>query len=212
MVNNEDSPEVIEIEVVDDGVPASAVDDDGESEGPSPVSVDEADSGKVAELEEEVSHLREMYLRKLAEFDNYRKRTEREREEREKTAGEAVVLDLIPVLDNFERALDHASESEPEVFRQGVEMISKQLMDVLGRRGLEQFDPQGEVFEPEFHEAVQRVTDADCPPGTVAWVLARGYKFGGRLVRPAMVGVSMEAPDPGSPVATDGNAGEEDAS
>lgn len=212
MANDEGSPEVIEIEVVDDDVPASVVDDERESDEPALVSADEAEPTMVNELEKEISHLREMYLRKLAEFDNYRKRTEREKEEREKTAGEAVVLDLIPVLDNFERALDHASESEPGVFRQGVEMISKQLMDVLGRRGLEQFDPQGEAFEPEFHEAVQRVTDPNCPPGTVAWVLARGYKFGGRLVRPAMVGVSMEAADPGSPAAAGVDSGEEDAS
>jgi len=182
LITDDETGEVIEIEFVDDGEPVvEAV--EPESEAP---------ANEESELRKEVDHLREMYLRKLAEFDNFRKRTEREKEELERTAGEAIVLDLIPVLDNFERALEHASEADPEVFRKGVEMISKQLLDVLGKRGLEQFDPQGQAFQPEFHEAVQRVNSPDHAPGTVAWVLARGYRFGGRLVRPAMVGVSMD--------------------
>jgi molecular chaperone GrpE len=207
----DDIAEEIEIEVVeDDGLPVSLSGDENEADAS-----DVGDSGgedPVTSLAQEVEHLREMYLRKLAEFDNYRKRTEREREDFVKTAGEAIVLDLIPVLDNFERALEHASESEPKVFRQGVEMISKQLFDVLARRGLEQFNPQGQVFEPEYHEAVQRVTDPDHPPGTVAWVLAKGYRFGGRLVRPAMVGVSMEPEEQDPSVGTADSAGEEESS
>ena len=209
--SDEDTAEVIEIEVIDDdGVPASAFPDEDQAGDGGREPDDTKQNSEIEELTKEIEHLREMYLRKLAEFDNYRKRTERGREDFEKTAGEAIVLDLIPVLDNFERALEHASESEPGVFREGVSMISKQLMGVLGRRGLEQFDPQGQVFEPELHEAVQRVVDPDHPPGTVAWVLARGYRFGGRLVRPAMVGVSMATPDSTPPAAA--ATSDEDAS
>ena len=100
-----------------------------------------------------------------------------------------MVRDLIPVVDNFERALGHASESSHEALEQGVEMIAKQLLEILEKRGLEIFDPTGEMFDPESHEAIQRVEDSDLAPGTVAWVLVKGFRFGGRLLRPAMVGV-----------------------
>jgi molecular chaperone GrpE len=143
-------------------------------------------------LAAEYEHLREMYLRKLAEFDNFRKRTEREKKDLEQSAAVGLVREIIPVLDNFERALQHQSETDPNAFRQGVEMIAKQLWDTLERSGLEMVDPAGQPFEPEFHEAVQRVEDTDLEPGTVAWVLAKGYFFCGRLVRPAMVGVAVE--------------------
>jgi molecular chaperone GrpE len=153
---------------------------------------------EVESLKDEQSHLRELYLRKLAEFDNFRKRTEKERHELERVAGEGVIRELVPVLDNFERALQHASGTDTEAFHQGVEMIARQLWDVLQRLGLEEIDPAGKAFEPEYHEAVQRVEDSDQEPGTVVWVLAKGYLFGGRLVRPAMVGVAVEPPAAGT--------------
>ncbi len=186
----DEDPEVIEIEFIDDDVDQASTD-------PEVVESAAAEEGDSTELEEllklehqkEVAHLREMYLRKLAEFDNYRKRIERERAERDKVAGLEVVQDLIPVIDNFERALDHASTSSHEALEQGIEMISKQLIDILNRRGLEVFDPTGEMFDPEAHEAIQRVEDPNLAPGTVAWVVGKGIRFGGRLLRPAMVGV-----------------------
>lgn len=143
-------------------------------------------------LRAELDQLRDHYLRKLAEFDNFRKRTDREREEFQRTAGEKIVRELVPVLDNFERALTHAGESDSESFRQGVDMIARQLWEVLERQGLEVVNPIGKPFEPEFHEAVQRVEDSGQESGTVVWVLAKGYLFGGRLLRPAMVGVAVE--------------------
>ncbi len=186
----DEDPEEVVIEVIENDVQEvspnepraeAGADDPGLSEDDGPTDVEK--------LQMEIDHLREMYLRKLAEFDNFRKRIERERVEREKLAGLDVVQDLIPVIDNFERALGHASESSFEALEQGVGMIAKQLIDVLERRGLEVFDPVGELFDPESHEAIQRVDDSDLPPGTVAWVLAKGFRYGGRLLRPAMVGV-----------------------
>ncbi len=162
--------------------------DADEDVGEEPISVE------VKKFQEEINHLQEMYLRKLAEFDNFRKRTDRERAEREKLAGIDVVQDLIPVIDNFERALDHASESTAETLAEGVGMIARQLTDVLERRGLEIFDPTGQPFDPENHEAIQRVEDPSLEPGTIAWTLAKGYRYGGRLLRPAMVGVVTERP------------------
>ncbi len=154
--------------------------------------VDSGDSDETAKLQAEIQELRDSYLRKLAEFDNYRKRTEREKASLRRTAGEVVVGEIVPVLDNFERALSHENDTDPDAFRLGVEMIGKQLWEVLERQGLERLDPEGQVFEPEFHEAIQRVEDSEHPAGTVVWVLAKGYTFGGKLLRPAMVGVSVE--------------------
>ena len=143
------------------------------------------------QLKVELDHVRDIYLRKLAEFDNFRKRVEREREEIRLAGVEEMVRELLPVLDNFERALQHA-EDDSGAFREGVEMIAKQLWDTLERRGVQELNPVGKPFDPELHEAVQRVEDGQHPPGTVAWVMLKGYAMGDRLVRPAMVGVAVE--------------------
>ncbi len=144
-----------------------------------------------ADLRAELEHLRDRYLRKLAEFDNFRKRTEREKSELWQQAAADLIGALVPVLDNFELALRHA-DADPESLRQGVEMIARQLWDILERQGLERIDPLGQAFDPELHEAVQRVEDSEHQPGTVTQVLAKGYRVRGRLVRPAMVAVAVE--------------------
>ena len=119
-------------------------------------------------------------------------------------ANEDLVRDLLPVLDNFERALEHGSETDSGAFHEGVEMIARQLWDTLERQGVEVVDPMGERFSPEFHEAVHRIEDGSKEPGTIASVLAKGYLYNGRLVRPAMVGVVADGPrDGGEPVSDD---------
>ncbi|MFV2072465.1 MAG: nucleotide exchange factor GrpE [Thermoanaerobaculales bacterium] len=163
--------------------------------------------GEVERLKTELDHVRDIYLRKLAEFDNYRKRTEREREEFRKTAGEELVKELLPVLDNFERALQH-EEGDGGSFREGVEMIAKQLKDTLERQGVVEIDPEGEPFDPEFHEAVQRVETSQHVPGVVVWVMVKGYTFGDRLIRPAMVGVAVEPENRASIAGPAGGRGE----
>jgi len=191
----DDDIEIISVEAVteddDVGGPVGMepVDEGGEAEAAEPDLNEE-----IERLKSEHDHLRELYLRKLAEFDNFRKRTDREREELQRIAGEGVVRDLIPVLDNFERALAHTGEDDFGGFREGVEMIARQFWEVMQRQGLEALNPLGRAFEPEYHEAVQRVEDSGREPGTVVYVLAKGYLFGGRLIRPAMVGVAVEPP------------------
>jgi molecular chaperone GrpE len=185
----------IEIEFLD-----QEVDDEPESEpepeaepkpdGLSPVV--EAVEEEAEHLKAELDHVRDIYLRKLAEFDNFRKRVEREREEIRLAGVEEMIRDLLPVLDNFDRALQHA-EDDSGAFLQGIEMIAKQLWDTLERRGVEEVNPVGQQFDPEIHEAVQRVEDGEHPPGTVAWVMLKGYTMGDRLIRPAMVGVAVES-------------------
>ena len=189
-----DADEPIEIEFIDE-------DDEAEDiAGGAPAATSEGGEQPVAAggdgdlLRAEVERMREMYLRKLAEFDNFRKRTERERVEIKRHAHEDLVRELLPVLDNFDRALEHRSESDVGAFHEGVEMIAKQLWDTLERQGVEVIDPMGEQFSPEYHEAVHQVEDESLEPGTVASVLAKGYVCNGRLVRPAMVGVVSDPP------------------
>ena len=187
-----DAGEEIEIEFVDvDDVPAEAASPPANPPGSSAVPDKPIDT-----VRDEVDRLREMYLRKLAEFDNFRKRTDRERKELKKTAAEGLVSELLPVLDNFERAVKHADESEPQAFREGVEMIAKQFADLLVRSGLAGVDPTGKQFDPELHEAVQRIEGSDHAPGTVVSVFSKGYTFGGRLIRPAMVSVAVKSISP----------------
>jgi len=182
--------EDIEIEFLDVEVENQDVEPEPEPEGLEPVP-GPAIEEEAKNLKAELDHVRDIYLRKLAEFDNFRKRVEREREEIRLAGVEEMVRELLPVLDNFERALQHA-EDDSGAFREGVEMIAKQLWDTLERRGVQELNPVGKPFDPELHEAVQRVEDGQHPPGTVAWVMLKGYAMGDRLVRPAMVGVAVE--------------------
>lgn len=182
----------IEIEFVD--VDESPVVVEPEPEAPVETGVmisDESDDQAVKRLQSELDHVRDIYLRKLAEFDNFRKRVEREREDIRQVALEDFVRELLPVVDNFERALQHADD-DSGAFHQGIEMIARQLRDTLQRKGVNEIDPTGEVFDPAVHEAVQRVEGDEHPPGTVVFVMLKGYTIGDRLIRPAMVGVAVE--------------------
>ncbi len=197
--DEESEPEEHGVEVVEERSVAS------QSERPQ--SGEQAPGGEVERLRSELEHLRELYLRKLAEFDNFRKRVEREREDVRINAAADVIRELVPVMDNFDRALAHA-DAAPESLRQGVDMISRQLWDALIRQGLEVVDPEGKPFDPEVHEAVQRVEDTSHEPGTVVRVLGKGYLFRGRLVRPAMVAVAVEPRDPFPAAEDDGKGGD----
>jgi molecular chaperone GrpE len=188
----DDLDDKIEIEFVD-------VDEQEPVRPPAPVEVapaEQAGGEEIRRVKAEVDHLREMYLRKLAEFDNYRKRVDRERQELRRTAAEGLIGELLPVLDNFERAVQHADESDPAAFREGVAMIARQFSDILQRGGLEAIDPTGQRFDPELHEAVQRIEGSEFPTGSVVGVFSKGYLFGGRLIRPAMVAVAVEPVSP----------------
>ena len=186
--------DVIEIEFLDEESGLQPVEESPSSpDGEEELSIQE----EVDHLKNELDHVRDIYLRKLAEFDNFRKRTEREREDFQQTAGEDLVKELLPVLDNFERALQQ-EKTDSGAFRDGIEMIARQFWDMLQRKGLEVVNPEGQPFDPELHEAVQRVETADHAPGTVVWVMLKGYTFGDRLIRPAMVGVAVEPQGPES--------------
>jgi molecular chaperone GrpE len=144
-------------------------------------------------LRRENEDLKNRYLRTLADFDNLRKRTEREKTEFARYATSGVLKDLIPALDNFDRALQH-SDADDE-FHKGVELIYKQLYDVLTKHGLRSIDEVGAHFDPNIHEAVVREEDPSVPSHTVTAILQKGYFLHDRLLRPALVKVAVGGPD-----------------
>lgn len=199
-----EASEDIEVEFVDEDTGAEVVEKKmsppSTARGVEPVELGPSVEIEIERLEGELDELRDIHLRKLAEFDNFRKRTERERVEITLRANEGLVRELLPVLDNFERALEHGANADTGAFREGIEMIAKQLWDTLEQQGISVIDPMGEQFSPEFHEAVHRIEDSSLEPGTIASVLNKGYLYNGRLVRPAIVGVVAEpaiVPNPG---------------
>ncbi len=146
----------------------------------------------------EVEALADKQLRLMAEFDNAKKRAAREREEQSRFASESLLREILPVLDNFDRALQ-AARGEPAAaaVTAGVELIQRELLRVLEKFGAAPFSSVGQLFDPERHEAVARVHDPKHPEMTVIAETARGYMLNGRVLRPAMVTVAM-APESGS--------------
>ena len=137
------------------------------------------------------------YLRAMAEFDNARKRAVREREELIKGANENLIRELLPVLDNLDRALT-AAKGDPSAaaVSAGVELIQRELLRTLEKFGVTTFSSVGAPFDPERHEAIARVPATGRPDMTVVDEIARGYLLGGRVLRPAMVTVAMAAEPP----------------
>ncbi|RKY61541.1 MAG: nucleotide exchange factor GrpE [Candidatus Latescibacterota bacterium] len=147
------------------------------------------------ELEQAKAEAAENYdkwLRAVAELDNYRKRTARQMEALVRTATEDLVVQLLPVLDDFERALDHTSEGEEvgKAFVDGVRMIYEKFRRVIEGQGVCAIGEVGEKFDPEYHEALMQVENPEHPPGTVAQVVQKGYKMGDKVIRHAKVIVS----------------------
>lgn len=146
------------------------------------------------QLEKKESEARENYdrfLRQVAELENFKKRVAREKGEALRYANESLIKDLLPVLDNLERAVDHAKEGENgEPLVEGVEMVLKGFLDVLSKHGVTQISAKGESFDPERHEAVAQVENAECEPNSVVEEHHKGYYLLDRLLRPALVSVA----------------------
>jgi molecular chaperone GrpE len=154
-------------------------------------------NAELAKLAADLDELRQTLLRRQADFDNYRKRIEKERFEDSKRATARVVEGLIPVIDGFEHALAAHREAEYESYRKGFELIYKQLLDHLAKLGVERLDPVGKPFDPHLHQAVDRAEAKDREDGTILQVFQPGYVFHGRVLRPAMVRVAVH-PNPAS--------------
>jgi molecular chaperone GrpE len=137
--------------------------------------------------------LRDRLLRTAAEFDNFRKRVDRERRELSEFAAADMLSEFLPIVDNFERALQAPAPAEAEGFRTGIEMIHKQMLDLLRKRGVKPIEALGADFDPNFHQAVIHETSGDHRDGEVIGELQRGYMLGDRLLRPAMVKVAKSS-------------------
>jgi len=145
----------------------------------------------VAKLATDLEDLRQTLLRRQADFDNYKKRIEKERGEDSKRTTARLIEALIPVIDGFEQALAAHREAEYENYRRGFELIYKQLMDNMARLGAERVDPTGKQFDPHLHQAMDRTETTEHEDGTVLQVFQPGYVFYGRVLRPAMVRVAV---------------------
>ncbi len=143
---------------------------------------------KIQKLCEELAGEKDRYLRLMAEYDNFRKRSAKERLELSANVTADVVKDLLPVYDNFERAM--ATQCADETFRAGMEMIYNQFTEALKKLGVEIINPQGEEFDPNIANAVNQVEDENLGQNVVAQVFQKGYKIGEKVIRYAMVSVA----------------------
>jgi len=151
----------------------------------------EKPGAETAKLTAELDELKQTLLRRQADFENYRKRVEKERFEDSKRATARVVESLIPVIDGFEHALAAHREAEYESYRKGFELIYKQLLDNLARLGVERIEPTGKAFDPHLHQAMDRTETTEHADGIILQVFQPGYVFHGRVLRPAMVRVAV---------------------
>jgi len=166
-------------------------DNDPELQEAPPADASRADDTEV--LRQEKDALQDRLLRTAAEFDNYRKRIDRERRDLSEFAAADVLTELLPILDSFERALQAPAPPEAEALRKGVELIHKQMLELLRKRGVRPIEALGADFDPNFHQAVIHEASGEHREGEVMQELQRGYMLGDRLLRPAMVKVAKSS-------------------
>lgn len=150
----------------------------------------EEERQRAAQAEERAKEWYNQYLRLSADFDNYRKRMQREQQEAANAGKRELIGKLLTVLDNFERAMGSLEQSENDEMLAGIKLIYRQFSDILRSEGLEPLNPQGEPFNPQYHEAVMREKNEELCEDIVIEVFQKGYLFKGKLLRPAMVKVS----------------------
>jgi molecular chaperone GrpE len=180
---------------MEDNVQSSGIETPDSPETTSPAEAGANESSplalELAELKQQKAELQDRLMRMQAEFDNFRKRSERERMEYAEFAGEMTVRALLPILDDFERALKAAAGAENELVR-GIELIYSRMVETLQKQGLETIDAAGQPFDPHQHEAIGRTVSADHEDGSVVQEYQKGYRFKGRLLRPSMVQVAVK--------------------
>ena len=143
---------------------------------------------KIDELTAGLKEKEERALRLQADFENFRRRTSKEKEELSAVIKQEILKDMLPLLDNFERAMA-AETKDAEAFQKGVDMIYTQLQEVMKKNGLEPIETEGQKFDPNFHQAVMRVQNDDLEDDDIAQELQKGYMVEGRVIRPSMVQV-----------------------
>ncbi len=194
-VKDEDKKEDIKEEIKDEEVNTES---DNSPETEDPTSEEKADNvqaetSDINPLQEKYDTLNNQYLRLAADFDNYRKRNEQEREALLKYGAENTLKKMLEVLDNFERGLKAIETVDDcEKVKECYNLAYKNFTDVLSKAGLETIKAEGEAFDPNFHEAVMQTPSSDVPEHTIIAELQKGYKLGDKVLRPALVNVSTE--------------------
>jgi molecular chaperone GrpE len=162
---------------------------------PAELTVEQKLEGALAEA----ARTRDQLLRTAADFDNFRKRTRREADDAHRRGKESSVKDLLPVFDNFERAIQHAEGApEAKAVADGLRIVLKQFVDTLEKMGIQRITAVGQPFDPTVHEAIQHLESAEHPAGVVLYEVQPGYRFGDHLLRAAMVVVSKGPPGGGA--------------
>src|SRR5688572_2217925 len=178
--------------------PASQEETGGSFEADGPIEVSQEEITELRAKADKAAENWDKYVRLNADFDNFKKRAARERQEAIRYANEGLLEKLIPIIDNFEMALQAAGNAQQaagstDALKQGVNMIATQLKSALNEAGLEEIDATGQPFNPNLHEAVSQQESKDVPEGQVLQQLRKGYKLRDRLIRPATVIVAKKA-------------------
>jgi molecular chaperone GrpE len=186
--NRESSKIDVTVDVDRTAVPAPAPVDPVDEQGASSKERELAE--QLAKLQSEKLEMQDTLVRRQADFDNYRKRIDRDRQQENRRAVNALVEELLPVLDAFDRAIATHDDPAYAEYSKGVELIRKRFWDVLAKQGLELIESVGKEFDPHVHHAIEKVETKKHPDGTVLEELQAGYKMHDRVIRPAMVRVA----------------------
>ena len=155
------------------------------------------DAGEKSESKEKYDQLHEQHMRLAADFENFRKRVASERESLLRYGAESTVQGLLPILDNLSRAATSLNEqSDPKMLYQSFDLLSKQLLDTLAQQGLKKIETEGQLFDPQYHEATSQVESADHPENTIVTELQSGFMLHERVLRPALVIVATTPSTP----------------
>lgn len=184
----ETSEKELEVNEASENEAEEAAAENAEAEGTSEAPAEESADDKVKALEEELKKEKDNYMRLFAEFDNFRKRTSREKTEAYGDSAAKTIGAILPALDNFDRALD--APCEDENFKKGVKMIFTQMNGILEKLGVTEIEAVGAKFDPNLHNAIKQVESEDGESDIVCEVFQKGYKLGDRIIRPAMVAVT----------------------
>jgi molecular chaperone GrpE len=152
-------------------------------------------ASELEKLKAEKDELMQTMIRRQADFENFKKRTERDRIEEGRRGVERMITDLIPVMDAFDRALQGHDDPAYEEYRKGVTLIRKQLWDAIARHGVQRIEATGKMFDPHQHQAIERLESDEYPDGSVVAVFQDGYLFNGKVLRPAIVRVAVNSSD-----------------
>ena len=183
-INTEAETEEVTEEVIEDTAEETAEETSEEQAEEKPS--EKAD--ETEKLRKELGELNDKYLRVVAEYQNFRRRTEKEKQDIYAFGNEKIVSDMLNVIDNFERAL--VTETADEGFKEGMRLIFKQFQDLLAKNGVKEIEALGQEFDPNFHNAVMTEDSTEYDSGCVTQVLQKGYTLNDRVVRPSMVKVA----------------------